>query len=182
MFFGDDVQLPPVLDSLVYNCSSKTPAAIHGVLIWHEFNQVVGLRTGVRQGHDENVFKHLLSDLRRYNLSVDQAKWLQRFQWDNLRVSHGNELLTRMMENGLFVFPTHDEKWNHNKMRLLETNKFSPVAKLTATGKGSHFKTATSDKAGGLLPVVYMCKRSKVMLCVNLCIPYVYLTELSARL
>jgi len=52
-----------------------------------------------------------------------------------------------MMENGLFVFPTHDEKWNHNKMRLLEANKFSPVAKITATGKGSHFKTATSDKA-----------------------------------
>ena len=126
----------------------------------------------MRQEHDENVFKHLLSDLRQYNLSVDQAKWLQRFQWDNLRVSHGNELLTRMMENDLFVFPKHDEKWNHNKMRLLEANKFSPVANITTTGKGSHFKTATIDKTGGLLSVVYMCKGSKVMLYVNLCIPY----------
>jgi hypothetical protein len=26
IFFGDDVQLPPVLDSPVYNTSSKTPA------------------------------------------------------------------------------------------------------------------------------------------------------------
>jgi hypothetical protein len=109
-FFGDDVQLPPVLDSPVYNCSSKTPAAIHGVLVWHAFDQVVGLKPIVRQGHDKNVFKRLMSDLRQYNLSVDQAMWLQRFQWDNLRVSHGKELLTRMMENGLFVFPTHDEE------------------------------------------------------------------------
>jgi hypothetical protein len=28
IFFGDDVQLPPVLDSPVYNTSSKTPAAL----------------------------------------------------------------------------------------------------------------------------------------------------------
>ena len=33
VFFGDDVQLPPVLDSPVYNCKSKLPAAIHGVLV-----------------------------------------------------------------------------------------------------------------------------------------------------
>ena len=62
VFFGDDVQLPPVLDSPVYNCSIKTPTAIHGVLVWREFNQVVDLRTVVRQGHDENVFKRLLLD------------------------------------------------------------------------------------------------------------------------
>lgn len=65
VYFSDDVQLPPVLDSPVYNCSSKTPDAIYGVLVWREFNQVVGLRTVVRQGHDEKLFKRLLSELKQ---------------------------------------------------------------------------------------------------------------------
>jgi hypothetical protein len=29
-----------------------------------------------------------------------------------------------------------------------------------------------SDKAGGLLPVVYICKGAKVMLTANMCVPY----------
>ena len=32
VFFGDDVQLPPLLDSPVYNPSGKCPASMHGVL------------------------------------------------------------------------------------------------------------------------------------------------------
>jgi hypothetical protein len=38
VFFGDDVQLPPVLDSPVYNSSGKCPASMHGVLVWQNFN------------------------------------------------------------------------------------------------------------------------------------------------
>jgi hypothetical protein len=30
----------------------------------------------------------------------------------------------------------------------------------------------TSDKAGGLLPVVYICKGAKVILTANMCVPY----------
>jgi ATP-dependent exoDNAse (exonuclease V) alpha subunit len=39
-------------------------------------------------------------------------------------------------------------------------------------GKGFHAKSMTSDKAGGLLPVVYICKGAKVMLTANMCVPY----------
>jgi hypothetical protein len=66
VFFGDDVQLPPVLDSPVYICKSQIPAAIHGVLVWKEFTHAVALRTVVRQGNDENTFKQILTDLRQY--------------------------------------------------------------------------------------------------------------------
>ena len=49
VFFGDDIQLPPVLDSPVYNSHSKVPAAMHGVLVWKEFDTSVILKTAMRQ-------------------------------------------------------------------------------------------------------------------------------------
>jgi hypothetical protein len=54
-----------------------------------------------------------------------------------------------------------DEEWNHNKRKLLEANEENPVANITAVEKGFHAKSMTSDKAGGLLPVVYIrCSKS----------------------
>jgi hypothetical protein len=75
-------------------------------------------------------------------------------------------------KRGLFVFPSHEEKWNHSKNKLLEANEENLVAKITEVGKGFHAKSMTSDKADGLLPVVYICKGAKVMLTANLCVPY----------
>jgi hypothetical protein len=53
IFLGDDVQLSPVLDSPVYNSSSKLPAALLGVLVWKDFKYSVNLKTIVRQGIKE---------------------------------------------------------------------------------------------------------------------------------
>lgn len=61
IFFGDDVPLPPVLDSLVFNCSSKLPAAMHGVLVWQLFDSAVILRNIVRQGNDEHQSKKCIA-------------------------------------------------------------------------------------------------------------------------
>ena len=58
----------------------------------------------------------------------------------------------------------------------MEANEENPVAKITAVGKRFHAQSMTSDKAGGLLPVVYICKGAKVMLTANMCVPYVYST------
>ena len=44
VFFGDDVLLPPVLDSPVYNPSGNCPASMHGVLVWQQFNCAVHLQ------------------------------------------------------------------------------------------------------------------------------------------
>lgn len=75
-----------------------------------------------------------------------------------------------MSDRGLFVFPTHDEEWSHNKSKLLEVNNLFPVAKITDVGKCSHSKSGESEKAGGLPNTLYICKGSKVMLSVNLCV------------
>ena len=169
---GDEVQLPPVLDSPVYKNSSKSPAAIHGVLIWKEFETVVELQNIIRQANDEQVYRNVLMALREYKLSKEQAAWLQELQWDRLKSRYGDELSKRMEMSGLFVFPTHDEEWNHNKDQLIKANEIYPVAKIKSVSKGSHSNTDDSDKAGGLLRVLYICKNAKVMLTCNLNVPF----------
>ena len=77
-----------------------------------------------------------------------------------------SELLTRMDEQGLYVFPTHRLEWQRNKTKLLECNRQPnhPVAKIKAVDNGRHAVKADSNKAGGLLPLLYLCRDSKVML------------------
>ena len=53
---------------------------------------------------------------------------------------------------------------------MLEYNRQPnhPVAKIKAVNNGRHAMKADSNKAGGLLPLLYLCRDSKVMLVVNL--------------
>ena len=108
--------------------------------------------------------------LRNYATTLEQIHWLQLCQWGNLRTSHGPELLPRMDEQGLYVFPTHSLEWQRNKTKLLEYNRLPnhPVAKIKALNDGRHAMKAHSNKAGGLLPLLYLCRDSKVMLVVKL--------------
>ena len=173
-FFGDDVQLPPVCDSPVYNCQSKCTAAIHGALVWKEFTKAVTLQTIIRQNNDQKQLKDVLTAMREYKTSVEQAKWLQSFQWNNLKIStcFDEGLLSRMNDNGLFVFPSHVDEWNHNKNKLLELNKTYPIAKVSAKTIGIHANRASSEKAGGLIKHLYLCKGAIVMLTCNLNVEY----------
>lgn len=131
VFLGDDVQLPPVRDSPVYYCHSSVPLALHGVLVWQEFDVAVSLNTIVRQNSEETVFKNALLDLREYKLSPLQAKWLQSFQFDQLEKNYGKQHLKDLHTKALFVFPTHEEVWQHNKGKILEANVKYPIAKVS---------------------------------------------------
>ena len=108
--------------------------------------------------------------LRTYSTTHQQIHWLQKFQWHNLRLTHGPELLGRMDEQGLFVFPTYRLEWERNKVKLLECGRKPnhPVARIKALDNGRHAQKADSNKAGGLLPLLYLCRDSKVMLVTNL--------------
>ena len=172
VFFGDDVQLPPVCDRPVYNVGNTTDqASIHGALIWKEFKEAVILRKIVRQRSDQQEFKNVLNSLRMYKTTSEQAQWLQKFQWDDLRVTKGENLLNRMSDEGLFVFPTHADEWNHNKRQLEKANKEVPIARVKAVSTGPH-SSLPADKAQGLECVLYLCKGAKVMLTSNLNVSY----------
>ena len=53
VFFGDDVQLPSVLDFPVCNSSGKCPTSMHGVLVRQNFNCAVHSQQIVRQAEDQ---------------------------------------------------------------------------------------------------------------------------------
>ena len=127
----DDVQLPPVLDCPVFKCTSKSTAAMHGCLVSKEFDNAIILNSVVRLNEDKLEFKNVLSSSRNYNLDLIQAKWLQRFQWDDMRSTYGNIFIQRLSDDGLFVFPTHNDEWDHNKFKRNELNKQRPIARIT---------------------------------------------------
>ena len=170
VFMGDDVQLPPVCDTPVYISDCRSAPSNHGRLVWTLFDSAVELTQIIRQNESEQQLRDVLMSLRNYTTTPQQIHWLQQFQWHNLRMSHGPELLARMDEQGLYVFPTHRLEWQRNKTKLLECNRQPnhPVAKIKAVHNGRHAVDADSNKAGGLLPLLYLCRDSKVMLVVNL--------------
>ena len=172
VFLGDDVQLPPVLDTPVYKPVGTTSAAMHGALVWKEFQTVVDLQTIIRQSTEEQVFREVLMALRENKMTKEHAAWLLNFQWHKLLSTKGKDLMQRMESSGLFVFPSHEEEAQHNNKKHLEANKSNPVAKLKAKGQGTHGNTGDFEKAGGLLSTVYICKTAKVMLTANLNVKY----------
>ena len=124
----------------------------------------------VRQSESEQQIRNVLMSSRSYNTTRQQIHWLQQFQWHSRRLTHGAEPLGRMDEQGLYVFPTHGLEWERNKTKLLERNRKlnHPVAKIKAVANGRHAQKADSSKARGLLPLLYLCRDSKVMLVANL--------------
>ena len=170
VLMGDDVQLPPVCDTPVYIQHSRSAPSNHGRLVWTSFDSAVELTEIVRQTESEQQLRDVLMSMRTYTTTPQQVRWLQKFQWHNLRISHGTDLLRRMDEQGLYVFPTHRLEWERNKAKLLECNRQPnhPVAKIKSVDNGRHAQKADSNKAGGLLPLLYLCRDSKVMLTVNL--------------
>ena len=167
---GDDVQLPPVCDTPVYISDCRSAPSNHGHLVWTMFDSAVELTQIIRQNESEQQLGDVLMSLRNYTTTPQKIHWLQQFQWHNLRMSHGPELLARMDEQGLYVFPTRRLEWQRNKTKLLECNRRPnhPVAKIKAVHNGRHAVKADSNKAGGLLPLLYLSRDSKVMQVVNL--------------
>jgi len=170
VLMGDNVQLPPVCDTPVYIDHSRSAPSNHGRLVWTSFDSALELTQIVRQTESEEQLRNVLMSMRTYTTTPQQVQWLQKFQWHNLCISHGQELLRRMDEQGLYVFPTHRLEWEQNKAKLLECNgePDHPVARIKAIDNGRHAQKADSNKAGGLPPLLCLCHESKVMLTVNL--------------
>ena len=82
--------------------------------------------------------------------------------------------MQRIESSGFFVFPSHEEEAQHNNKKLLKANKSNPVAKLKAKGQDTHGNIGDSEKAGGLLSTVYICKNAKVMLTANLNVKWTF--------
>ena len=81
-------------------------------LVWSQFNHVVALNT-IWQRNDEQQLRDVLMLLRI-------TQFLQN-RLNGCRIFSGETLKTNMevnCEKGLFVFPTHAEEWQHNKVKF----------------------------------------------------------------
>ena len=94
------------------------------------------------------------------------------FQWQNLKSSYGQGLLSDMADKGMFVFPTHHQVWDHNKTKLLKVSQSYPIAKLSTISNGIHANSMESDRADGLQQILFLCKNAKVMLTTHLCVAF----------
>ena len=128
VFFGDDVQLPPVCDAPLYKCNSKSANTMRGHLCWKKFNTVVHLSKIIRQNEAYTELRDVLMSMRTYYLTQQQAKWLQQFQMNNLQQKYGSNIAQVMDQDGLHVFPTHAEEATHNKANILKLNDHWPIA------------------------------------------------------
>ena len=166
---GDDVQLPPLCDSPLYIQHSHYAPFKHGRLVWTSFDSAVELTEILRQTESEQHLRDVFMLMRTYTATPQQVRWLPHFQWHNLRMSHGPDLLHKMDGRRLYVFPTHHWEWKHNKAKLLKCNRKpnQPAAKVKCVHNGWHAQKADGNKAGGLLPLLYFCRDSKVMLKVS---------------
>ena len=54
----------------------------------------------------------------------------------------------------LFVIPTNNAEWNHNKTALLKVNQKHYVAEVSAESKGKHASKSSTYKASGLVRVL----------------------------
>ena len=149
VLMGDDVQEPPVSDTPVYIQDCRSAPSNHGRLVWTTFDSAVELTEIVRQTESERCVD-VLKDLQYHTPAnpLDTA-----VSWNNLCLTHGTELLGRMDEQGLFVFPTHHLEWERNKTKLLECNKNPnhPVARINSrqlTIAGMHRKLTVVRREG----------------------------------
>ena len=94
-------QLPPVCDTPVYISDSRSALSTHGRLVSTMFDSAVEFTQIIRQGESEQQLRDVLVSLTNYTPTLQQIHWLQQFQWHNVRMSHGPELLARMGEQGL---------------------------------------------------------------------------------
>ena len=92
---GDDVQLPPVCDTPVYISDCRSAPPNHGRLVWTMFASAVELTQIIRQNESEQQMRDVLMSLRNYTTTPQKIHWLQQFQWHNLCMSRGPELLVR---------------------------------------------------------------------------------------
>ena len=74
-------------------------------------------KTMIRRTDAEQDLRDVLLALREYKVTPEQARWLQNFQNHKLKERYGDELMQRISQNGLYVFPTHEEEWSHNKKK-----------------------------------------------------------------
>ncbi|XP_028413537.1 ATP-dependent DNA helicase PIF1-like [Dendronephthya gigantea] len=159
---GDPGQLPPVADKPLYHANPSNAVGEQGYQAYHMFDKVVKLTVNQRvQGmtHEQIQFRDLLLRLRKGESTVDDWKLLLTRQPSNV-INLGD------FQDATRLFYSNEQVANYNNEQL--TKLEHPTAHINAHHSSALAKKMSPDDMSGLEPVVFLAKRARVMLTMNL--------------
>ena len=160
---GDIAQLLPISDQVLYHNKPKNDLAVEGYCMYQKFQTVVKLQTNEwtkGSKREQENFGQLQrrgrngdSPLEDWKLHLarnpDKTENLQHFEDCAIKLSFGNEEVA---------------KDNYNKLCDLG----HPIIQINPQHTSNKAKNFSAEDMGGLKPVLYLAKKSRVMLTPNL--------------
>ena len=159
---GDIAQLPHVGDKPIFHSMPKTDKQVQGLLMYHQFKTVISLTENQRvKGNkaEQTNFRELMTRARNGDSTESD--------WETLLSRTPNKV------HNIRDFENFSVRLCYHKRKVAELNleNLKRFNKPRAVTKARHSRGAhaiSSDNMGGLEPVVYLAKGTKVMLTMNL--------------
>lgn len=164
VLFGDDAQLPPVMDARLYAPPANDLPSIHGhQLYMQHFTEVIKLTRVHRQADGE--FQQLLMRVRDSVTTNADVELLRQRLCMNL-----GEEEQQLFSRELHLFATREQVAQHNLQMLADmSGPDNPVARIEAMHWGAASgRTASADLCQGLPASLLLCVGARVMLRSNL--------------
>ena len=162
LLFGDFGQLPPMMDLPIYTTVPRSGLSDLGSTAYQLFNRAIILKQVMRQsGQDATqvLFHHILLRLRDAQLTV--SDWEHLMKQTPVQVPDLAPFST-----ALHLIPTVQAVVEHNVTRLRASGQ--PIATIKAIHTGPNAAKASSEDAGGLVPIICLAHGARVMLTDNL--------------
>jgi ATP-dependent exoDNAse (exonuclease V) alpha subunit len=164
ILFGDDAQLPPVLDGRLYMPpSSDIPSTSGAYHYTTHFTDVVMLDAVFRQ--HGGPFLDLLRRIRNAEATEEDSQMLHERLLDRIPAEE-----RRAFEDAPFLFATKALMHQHNHDMLVRQHDHDrPIARIMADHLGVRSAAAVdAESAGGLEARLLICRGARVMLRANL--------------
>jgi ATP-dependent DNA helicase PIF1 len=162
LLVGDFGQLPSVMDLSLYTTVPSSSLSVIGSSLYQSFDCAVVLDQIMRQSGndlDQVRFHELLLRLRNGEVTEDDWKLL-------MTTTPAHIADTSSFDTSLHLFPRVEDVAEYNTNKLHACGQ--PVATIKAVHSGPNASKGSPDDAGGLQPVVCLCKGARVMLSSNL--------------
>ena len=167
LLMGDYGQLPPVVGAPLYDMQPDSNIENQyrnmGFLAFRKFNMCFTLNESKRQAGEENEsFRNILDSV--YNGTFKKP------EWDTLRDKSYGKLTEEVKkvfdDQAIMLSARKIDMLSFNKRKLREQKQ--PIAQLRAVHSKPGLAQLPSDKAGGLMKDVWLCRGARVVLTENL--------------
>lgn len=156
---GDFAQLPPCADRKLY-VQPHAEVNSGSFQLYREFKTVIYLQRIQRQ--TDEGFIDFLTAVRNGKVTKKHYDYIINRATSRLPQSE-----LKKFENAVRIMPTNERCANYNYEKLKQLKQ--PIAEIAAIHSPNSAKNADAKKAGGLIPILYLCNGARVMLTSNQC-------------